>query len=205
MPALLAARRQSRAVRIWCAAASTGQEPYSLAICLREMEGSLAGWNVEILATDLSNDALDRGRQGLYTQFEVQRGLPIRLLIKHFTQTGEQWQIAPELRATVKWRQLNLLADFSSLGTFDAIFCRNVLTYFDRETKSDVLDRLAKVTSRDGYLVLGAMETIVGLTDRFRATTDKRGIYRPNPISPRLSGRPGASGGLRLVAINGGC
>jgi chemotaxis protein methyltransferase CheR len=204
MPALLTARRASRSIRIWCTAVSTGQEPYSLAICLREMEADIAGWNIEIIATDLSNDVLDRARQGLYTQFEVQRGLSIQLLIKHFTQSGELWQIAPELRAMVKCRQLNLLTDFSSLGIFDVIFCRNVLIYFDRETKSDVLDRLAKVTSSDGYLVLGAAETIVGLTDRFKMVTDKRGLYAPNPHGPRLPGRTGSNGGLRLVAINGG-
>ena len=203
MPALLAARRQSRTIRIWCAAASTGQEPYSLAICLREMEASLAGWNIEILATDISEDAMDRARLGIYTQFEVQRGLPIRLLIKHFTQTGERWRIDPELRAMVRCQQLNLLDDFSSLGIFDVIFCRNALIYFDRETKGDVLDRLAKASSRDGFLVLGAAETIAGLTDRFRIVTDKRGLYAPNRIGPRLPERAGANGGLRLVAING--
>jgi len=204
MPALLAARRASRSIRIWCAAASTGQEPYSLAICLQEMQGDIAGWNIEILATDLSNDVLDRARQGLYTQFEVQRGLSIQLLIRHFTQSGELWQIAPELRAMVRCRQLNLLTDFSSLGTFDVIFCRNVLIYFDRETKTDVLDRVAKAISSDGYLVLGAAETIVGLTDRFKMVTDKRGLYVPNLRGPRLPGRAGANDGLRLVAINGG-
>jgi chemotaxis protein methyltransferase CheR len=204
VPELLAARRQSRTIRIWCAAASTGQEAYSLALCLWDLGESLAGWTVEILATDLSNRLLDRARRGLYTHFEVQRGLPIKLLIEHFTQSGEQWQIAPELRAMVTWRQLNLLSDFCSLGTFDVIFCRNVLTYFDRETKSNVLDRLARVTARDGYLVLGAEETLVGLTDRFRAVADQRGVYAPNPICARLPWRAGANSGLRLVAVKGG-
>jgi chemotaxis protein methyltransferase CheR len=104
MPALLAARRQSRAIRIWCAAAASGQEPYSIAICLREMASAIAGWRIEILATDLSGAVLDRARQGLYSQFEVQRGLPIKLLVKYFTPVGEQWQIAPEVRAMVKYR-----------------------------------------------------------------------------------------------------
>ncbi|HEX8827167.1 MAG TPA: protein-glutamate O-methyltransferase CheR [Xanthobacteraceae bacterium] len=202
VPTLLAARKQSRTIRIWCAAASTGQEAYSLALCLRDLEESLAGCTVEILATDLSNRLLDRARRGLYTHFEVQRGLPIKLLIKHFTQSGEQWQIAPELRAMVTWRQLNLLSDFSSLGTFDVIFCRNALTHFDRETKSDVLDRLAHVTARDGYLVLGATEMIVGLTDRFRAVAEQPGLYAPNPICARLPWRASANSGLRLVAVN---
>jgi chemotaxis protein methyltransferase CheR len=204
VPALLAARRRSRSIRIWCAAASTGQEAYSLALCLRDMAASLEGWGVKILATDLSNRVLDRARRGLYTHFEVQRGLPIKVLIKHFTQSGEQWQIAPELRAMVTWRQLNLLGDFSPLGMFDVIFCRNVLTYFDRETKSDVLDRLAKVAARDGYLVLGATETLTGVTDRFNAIADQRGLYASNTMTPRLSGRAAANSGLRLVAVNGG-
>ncbi len=117
MPALLAARRSSRSIRIWCAAAATGQEPYSLAMCLKEIEAEIAGWRIELLATDLSGEVLEKARSGLYTQFEVQRGLPIQLLIRHFAQIGELWQIAPELRAMVRYRQLNLLADFTQLGT----------------------------------------------------------------------------------------
>jgi chemotaxis protein methyltransferase CheR len=104
MPALLAARRQSRAIRIWCAATANGQEPYSIAICLKEMASAIADWRIEILATDLSGAVLQRARQGLYSQFEVQRGLPIKLLVKYFTQVGEQWQIAPEVRVMVKYR-----------------------------------------------------------------------------------------------------
>ena len=204
MPALIAARRGARSIRIWCAAASTGQEPYSLAMCLKEMAGQIAGWRIDILATDLSNGVLEKARQGLYSQFEVQRGLPIQLLIKHFTQIGELWQIAPEIRAMVKYRQLNLLSDFSHLGTFDLIFCRNVLIYFNQETKIDVLDRLARVTASDGYLVLGAAETVVGLTDSFKIVGDKHGLYAPNARSPKpLSPRTGKSA-PRLFAINGG-
>ncbi len=112
MPALLAARRPTRSIRIWCAAAATGQEPYSLAMCLKEFEAEIAGWRIELLATDLSGEVLEKARSGLYTQFEVQRGLPIQLLIKHFLQSGELWQIAPELRAMVRYRQLNLLGRF---------------------------------------------------------------------------------------------
>jgi chemotaxis protein methyltransferase CheR len=143
---------------------------------------------------------LEKARQGLYTQFEVQRGLPIALLIKHFTQTGELWQIAPDIRAMVRHRQLNLLADFSQLGLFDLIFCRNVLIYFDRDTKVDVLNRLARAIAGDGYLVLGAAETVIGLTDRFKMVPDKRGLYAPNAIAPRAA----ANSGPRLFAINGG-
>lgn len=204
MPALIAARRKTRAIRIWCAAASCGQEPYSLAMCLKEMEREIAGWRIELLATDLSNEVLEKARQGIYSQFEVQRGLPIQLLIRHFTQTGELWQLAPSIRAMVKYRQLNLLSDFFHLGTFDLIFCRNVLIYFDQETKSDVLGRLARIVASDGYLVLGAAETVVGLTDSFKIVPDKRGLYVPNTDWPKISRPTAGQRAPRLVAINGG-
>jgi chemotaxis protein methyltransferase CheR len=204
MPALIAARSSVRAIRIWCAAASTGQEPYSLAMCLKDMAREIAGWRIEILATDLGNEVLEKARQGLYSQFEVQRGLPIQLLIKHFAQIGELWQISPEIRAMVKYRQLNLLADFSKLGMFDLIFCRNVLIYFDQETKISVLNRLARSIASDGYLVLGAAETVVGLTNSFKIMPDKRGLYMPSPNASSLSGPGGATSLPRLVAVNGG-
>jgi len=204
MPALLAARKNSRTIRVWCAAASTGQEPYSLAMCLKEIERDIAGWRIELLATDLSTEVLEKARAGLYTQFEVQRGLPIQLLIKHFAQVGELWQIAPELRAMVQCRPLNLLNDFSPLGMFDLIFCRNVLIYFDQDTKIDVLNRLARMTANDGYLILGAAETVVGLTERFKMVPDKRGLYAPNPVPVRPSAVTAARPAPRLVAITGG-
>jgi chemotaxis protein methyltransferase CheR len=204
MPALIAARRSTRTIRIWCAAASTGQEPYSLAMCLKQMDREIAGWRIEILATDLSNEVLEKARQGIYSQFEVQRGLPIQLLIKHFTQTGEMWQIAPELRAMVKYRQFNLLSDYSQLGRFDLIFCRNVLIYFNQETKIDVLNRLARVTAGDGFLVLGAAESVVGLTTSFKVVGDKHGLYAPNQSAPKPSAPTAAKPAPRLVAVNGG-
>ncbi len=204
MPALLATRKSARTIRIWCAAASTGQEPYSLAMALKEIEREIAGWRIELLATDLSTEVLEKARTGLYTQFEVQRGLPIQLLVKHFTQIGELWQIAPDLRAMVRYRQLNLLADFSQLGMFDLIFCRNVLIYFDQDTKIDVLNRMARVIAADGYLVLGAAETVVGLTDRFKMVPDKRGLYAPNASPSRLLDSSAATPPPRLIAINGG-
>jgi chemotaxis protein methyltransferase CheR len=201
MPALIAARSNVRTIRIWCAAASTGQEPYSLAMCLREMEQKIAGWRIELLATDIGNDVLEKARQGLYSQFEVQRGLPIQLLIKHFTQVGELWQIAPDIRSIVKYQQLNLLADFAKLGRFDLILCRNVLIYFDTETKISVLNRLARSTASDGYLMLGAAETVVGLTNSFKVVPDKRGLYVPNigAMSPSAPKPPLP----RLVAVSG--
>jgi chemotaxis protein methyltransferase CheR len=203
MPALIAARRTSRTLRIWCAAASTGQEPYSLAMALNQMERDLSGWRVDLLATDISNGVLEKARRGIYSQFEVQRGLPIQLLIKYFAQVGEAWQIAPEIRAMVKYRQINLLADFSHLGTFDLIFCRNVLIYFDEATKIDLFNRLAKVVAGDGFLVLGAAETVVGLTDSFKTVGDKHGLYAPNtrPLRPTV---PAKRAPPRLIVVNGG-
>ena len=179
MPALIVTHSQRRRLRIWCTAAASGQEPYSLAMLLREMNQQLAGFRVEILATDLSNEMLEKAKAGIYSQFEVQRGLPIQQLVKYFSQVGEAWQIAPEIRAMVSFRQLNLLQDFGHLGSFDLIFCRNVLIYFDQPTKIGVLDRLARVIEPDGFLVLGAAETVVGLTGAFKPMPDRRGLYVP--------------------------
>jgi chemotaxis protein methyltransferase CheR len=204
MPALIAARRSTRTIRIWCAAASTGQEPYSLAMCLKEMEDDLIGWRIEVLASDLSGESLEKARQGLYTQFEVQRGLPIHFLVRYFKQVREIWEVAPELRAMVKYRQHNLLSDFSHLGVFDLIFCRNVLIYFDPATKVDVLDRLARATASDGYLVLGAAETVVGLTDSFKVVGEKHGLYAPNTRASKPSFPGAGKPAPRLVAVSGG-
>ena len=180
MPEVIKARASRRSVRIWCAAGSTGQEPYSLAMCLKEMGAALTGWRVEIIATDLSQEVLEKAKAGVYSQFEVQRGLPIQMLVKYFKQTGETWQINPELRAMIQHRQLNLLHDFAQLGTFDVIFCRNVLIYFDQDTKINIFNRLARQIEPDGFLVLGAAETVVGLTDTFRPIPERRGLYKPN-------------------------
>ncbi len=179
LPALRQSRAASRRIRIWCAAAAAGQEPYSLAMSLREVAREWRGWQFEIVATDLSTSILERARSGLYSQFEVQRGLPVRLLIKYFAQAGERWQLVPELRDMVQFRPLNLLHDFSRLGPFDVVFCRNVLIYFDQPAKTDVLNRLAGVTAGHGYLVLGAAETVVGLTDAFAPIPGQRGLYAP--------------------------
>jgi chemotaxis protein methyltransferase CheR len=189
MPALLAARANQRRLRIWCAAASTGQEPYSLAMCLKEMAAKLAGWRVEIVATDLSLEVLEKATAGIYSQFEVQRGLPVQLLIKYFAQKGETWQVSPEIRAMVQFRPFNLLHDFAALGSFDVVFCRNVLIYFDQPTKIDILHRVARLLPADGCLVLGAAETVVGLTEAFKPMPDRRGVYVLNgaPAAPRFA------------------
>jgi chemotaxis protein methyltransferase CheR len=181
LPTMLEARKNRRSIRIWCAASSTGQEPYSLAMILKDMGASLSGWRTEIVATDLSQEVLEKSKSGIFSQFEVQRGLPIQMLVKHFTQINETWQLSPEIRAMVQFKQLNLLHDFSSLGTFDIIFCRNVLIYFDQDTKVNVFNRLAKVIETDGFLVLGAAETVVGLSAGFNPYPERRGLYHPSP------------------------
>ena len=196
LPELLQARAARRSLRIWCAASSTGQEPYSIAMCLKELGAALTGWRVEIIATDLSQGVLEKSRAGLFSQFEVQRGLPIQLLVKHFAQIGELWQLNADIRAMVQFRQLNLLQDFSHLGVFDIIFCRNVLIYFDQETKTKVFSRLARLIEPDGFLMLGAAETVVGLTDAFKPYPDRRGLYIPNSARGVRAGQPA----LRAVA-----
>ncbi|MCJ2112324.1 protein-glutamate O-methyltransferase CheR [Methylobacterium sp. E-025] len=177
LPQAMARRAGQRRLRIWCAAASTGQEPYSLAILLQEAGAKLAGWQVEIVATDLSTEVIEKGKLGLYSHFEVQRGLPVQWLLKYFTQIGEQWQIAPALRAMIDYRPLNLLNGFEALGCFDVIYCRNVLIYFDTPTKADILGRLAERLAPEGALLLGAAETVIGLTDRLSPNPQHRGLY----------------------------
>ncbi len=177
MPGLLAARAREKRIRIWCTAASTGQEPYSLAMTLKCMGSAIADYHVDIVATDLSSDVLEKAKAGIYSQFEVQRGLPVQMLVKFFNQLGESWQLAPELRSMVQFRPLNLLNDFSALGTFDVVFCRNVLIYFDQENKVALLNRIARQMPGDGFLVLGAAETVIGLTEAFKPLADKRSVY----------------------------
>jgi len=191
IPEMMKARSGRKSIRIWCAAGSTGQEPYSLAMALKEMGATLAGWRVEIIATDLSTEVLEKSKSGVYSQFEVQRGLPIQLLVKYFKQNGELWQIGPELRAMVQHRQLNLLHDFSQLGAFDIIFCRNVLIYFDQATKANIFERIARMLEPDGVLALGAAESVVGITNAFKPYPDRRGLYRTN-AAPAIV-RPGVA------------
>jgi chemotaxis protein methyltransferase CheR len=188
LPALIAARQASRRLRIWCAAASTGQEPYTMAMLLASLSTPLTGWDVEILATDYSRTALERARTGVYNHFEVQRGLPIAMLMKFFTQRGNEWQVRDELRNAVRFREGNLLEPFSALGAFDIVLCRNVLIYFDVPTKRDVLNRLADATARDGYLLLGAAETALGLCDRLvRLPGTTTSAYQRAQPAPAIS------------------
>lgn len=178
LPRAIAARAATRRLRIWSAAASTGQEPYSLAMMIHEAAVQLVGWQVEIIGTDLSTEVLEKARLGLYSHFEVQRGLPVQLLVKHFTQVGEQWRISPALTKMVSYRPLNLLHPFEHLGQFDIVYCRNVLIYFDAPTKADVLERIAKALAPDGAVLLGAAETVIGLTEALVPDGQHRGLYR---------------------------
>ncbi len=185
LPALLKARAADRTLKIWCAAASSGQEPYSLAMILDDMSREVAGWRIEITATDISNDILAKARAAVYSQFEVQRGLPIQNLMKHFTQEGDRWRLSDKLKQMVTFRQHNLVNPEGHMGAFDVIFCRNVLIYFDVPTKSKVLGFLARHLRPDGFLLLGAAETVIGITDEYTVDRDHRGVYRPaGPARP---------------------
>ncbi|MDO9499508.1 protein-glutamate O-methyltransferase CheR [Falsiroseomonas sp.] len=177
LPRLISSRSPGAPLRIWSAACSTGQEPFSIAMLVADALGGRTDCKVEILATDISAEILQRARLGVFTQFEVQRGLPIRSLVKHFRQDGAKWRIAPELAAMVRFEERNLLNDLSALGRFDTIFCRNVLIYFDAPTKTRVLEALARRLSPEGVLYLGGAETVLGLTDRLVPIPGERGAY----------------------------
>lgn len=179
LPRLIKARTTARRLRIWCTAAASGQEPYSIAMLLHRRRKELAGWRIELVATDISAEMVSRIRSGRYSQSEVQRGLPVGMLLEHFKQDGDCWTIDQSLRAMVDSRSLNLLDDFSALGTFDIVFCRNVLIYFEHDTKVDVLNRVARQIAPDGCLVLGSAESVIGLTRSLVPDPHNRGIYVP--------------------------
>ena len=176
-PVLGQARKGSR-IRIWCAACSTGQEPYSIAMMLDQNPQLTAGVPVEIVATDISDRCLDRAKQGLFTQFEVQRGLPIQMLMHYFTQQDDHWRISERMRQMVTFKKINLMEPNFSLGNFDVVFCRNVLIYFDGPTKATVLNRIAQCVNPGGFLMLGAAESLVGVTQSFEPAQDRRGLYK---------------------------
>lgn len=167
----------SKNLRIWCAAASSGQEPYSLAMTLKENQASMPGWRSEIVATDISHEILSQARNGVYTQFEVQRGLPITHLMKYFTQQGDKWAISNDIKQMIKYDYFNLLDSMASLGKFDIIFCRNVLIYFDPPTKKDIMERMYNILNDDGFFFLGGAETVLNITEKFKAVPDCRGLY----------------------------
>lgn len=187
LPKLIAARAATKRLRIWSAACSNGQEAYSLAMILDEESGKMPGWTVEIIGTDLCREVLEKAKQGIYTQFEVQRGLPIQMLVKHFTQIGDKWQISKAMQSKVKFQPFNLLESMTSLGQFDIVFCRNVLIYFDQPTKGRVLENIGRQMPADGVLYLGGAETVLGITQAFKPMEGQRGLYTyagaPAPMS----------------------
>lgn len=177
LPELLKACAAKKAFRIWCAAASSGQEPYSLAMICKEEAAKLAGWRHEIVATDISTDILNKARLGVYSQFEVQRGLPIQFLMKYFKKLEDMWQIDDSLRSMVQYKEFNLLDDPKLLGNFDVVFCRNVLIYFDQATKARVLEKISTVMPAHGKLYLGGAETVLGVSEHFKPVQGQRGVY----------------------------
>lgn len=177
LPYILEKRAPTKRLRIWCAACSSGQEPYSLAMILKDHAAQLAGWNIEILATDLDENIMDQARAGIYTQFEVQRGLPINYLVQHFEQKDEKWHIKDDIKNMITIKKQNLLQNFIERGPFDIVFCRNVLIYFDVPTKADIMGRIHGVLAQDGFMVLGGAETVLGISDKFKPISEHRGLY----------------------------
>jgi chemotaxis protein methyltransferase CheR len=177
LPRLHAARAPGVKLRIWSAASSSGQEAYSLAMMLTDMRASLGDRQVEIIGTDIAREQLARAREGVYSQFEVQRGLPMQMLVKHFRKEAAGWRVAEAIRRMVEFREWNLLSDLRPLGRFDIVFCRNVLIYFDQPTKARVLEAIASLLAPDGVLYLGGAETVLGITTRLAPVAGARGVY----------------------------
>jgi chemotaxis protein methyltransferase CheR len=177
LPRLVAARSPGSPLRVWSAASSSGQEAYSLAMIVAESTALLGGRKVEIVGTDIARDQLTRAREGIYSQFEVQRGLPVQMLMRYFRKDENNWRIADAIRGMAQFREYNLLTDLRPLGRFDIVFCRNVLIYFDQPTKARVLDAIAGLMPPDGLLYLGGAETVLGITARFAPMPNERGVY----------------------------
>lgn len=180
LPHLFKTRATKKSVRIWCAACSSGQEPYSLAMILDQLSSQYGDWRFDIVATDLSDDMVAKAKSGEYTDFEVNRGLPEKFRNSYFREQGTKWVISPALRSRIDFRKFNLLDDPTALGHFDVVFCRNVLIYFDPKTKAEVLSRIVKLMPDDGFLTLGAAETVIGISEAFQLSDVGRGLYRPN-------------------------
>lgn len=190
LPKLIETRPAYKTIRIWSAACSSGQEPYSLAMILDQMKAQLGGRRVEIIATDLSEAILAKAREGLYSQFEVQRGLPTPFLLRYFDQKGDKWQIKESLRSQVQFRRLNLLGDYSAIGNVDVIFCRNVLIYFDNAGKREVLAKMRRNLANDGFLMLGASESVLGTSTEFVADPMHRMLLSPADANVGAGRRP---------------
>lgn len=179
IPNLIERRRNDRALNIWCAACSTGQEPYSVALLLREHFPDLATWKILLLASDLSREALARAREGRFKQIEVNRGLPAALLVKHFEQHGTEWQLNAAIRGMVTFQEINLAQPWPAMPPMDMVLMRNVMIYFNVDTKKAILSRVARVLRADGYLLLGGAETTLNLSDAYRRVEPLRaGFYQ---------------------------
>lgn len=172
-------RMATKRLRIWSAACSTGQEPYSLAIAITENPEKWRGWTIQIIATDVSTSALAQARAGRYSQFEIQRGLPVMQMVRYFEQHGEEWTAKESLRKMVTFTEHNMLQSASHFGKFDVVLCRNMLMYLCDDKRSQVLDGIAPLMADDGVLMLGAAETVIGQTQKFRASKEFRGFYEP--------------------------
>jgi chemotaxis protein methyltransferase CheR len=190
LPNLIKERAAKKTIRIWCAAASSGQEPYSIAMILKEAAAQLTGWRIEIIGTDISREILEKAKKGHYSQFEVQRGLPMQLLVKYFKKKDDQWEIDPAIKSMVQYKEFNLLDAMTSMGTFDVVFCRNVLIYFDQETKGEVLGRMVKQMADDSVLYLGGAETVLGISDAFKPVKGLRGVYSKSGADVSLGTAP---------------
>jgi chemotaxis protein methyltransferase CheR len=193
LPQFLKSRASRKQIRIWSAASSSGQECYSLAMILAEEAAKMQGWKIDIIGTDISGEMVERAKSGIYSQFEVQRGLPITLLVKYFQQvSADKWQIRENLRQMVQFKEGNLLTDFGPIGTFDIVYCRNVLIYFDQPTKTRVLGAISNVMAPDGVLFLGGAETVLGITEKFKPLESERGMYVLTGKTPTAAAPVGA-------------
>jgi chemotaxis protein methyltransferase CheR len=191
LPSLMAARQSVRRLRIWCAASSTGQEPYSVAMLLHEMGLAEAGWKIDLYATDISHDAVSRMREGFYSDYEVQRGLPVGRLVEWFTREGDGWRVSDRLRHSVRIQEFNLLDSYGWLGRVDLILCRNVLFYFGGTEKHDVVTRMERCLAPDGWLVLGAAESMPHDCNCYAPVAGLRGAFskaKPPGWQARLAG-----------------
>ncbi len=178
LPALAERRRDTRRIRIWSAGCSTGQEIYSLAMLFAEDPVRWQGWTIDLLGSDVSETAVDRARAGLYTQFEAQRGLGVTQMIRWFSEGEDGWRVAETLRRNVRFQVHNILEMPPHPGQFDIVMCRNVLLYLSLEKKRAAFERLSSALAPDGWLMLGAGETVIGQTEKLVADRDWRGLYR---------------------------
>jgi chemotaxis protein methyltransferase CheR len=179
IPDLIGRRRSERRLNIWCAASAHGQEPYSVAMLVREHFPELASWRLSLIASDISREVLARARDGRYNQIEVNRGLPASLLVRYFEQKGTTWVLAPVIRDMVEFQEINLAQAWPMLPRMDLVLIRNVMIYFDLQTKKAILARLARLLRPDGYLLLGGAETTFNLDDSFRRVEPvKSGFYQ---------------------------